>query len=414
MPNITERIEKYMTQAVDTVFAMESKSAILRNGSKFIDTSFKEAGYVKIASIAMDGLSDYHRVNNGIPGTDDYVNYPTKDGYQLGDTELTWELFPLRFDRGKQFRIDSMDNEETAGLMMGNLVTEFLRTKVVPEQDAVTFSTIASNASETLGNLKAGEIAENTILKDFNTAYEWLTEHEVPEEDQVIFVSPKVMTLIQNSTELVRYLSQAEYKNGDITFKIQTYQGREIVVVPSNRFFTDVVCGSNGYHGSAKSKIINYIICSKKAVMPIVKLEKSRVFAPEVVQDYDGYKINFRMYHDTVVPRNKIPGVYVSVSNVVATTKTNILSVNVVKEGTNYVVKQFFTNPAGIISSQMIYSKTTLTVGQQANIDNTNIKKIALGYAFSKLNSETEGYFGLVDSNNNILAVSARVTLPLN
>ena len=133
MANSIARIEKYMQNAIDTVFAVESKTRILENGSKFIDVNFKEAGYVKVMSILMDGLSDYYRVNNGLGSSNNgYSAYPTLDGYKVGDAQATWELFQLRYDRGKQFRIDNMDNEETAGLMIGNLLTEFLRTKVVP------------------------------------------------------------------------------------------------------------------------------------------------------------------------------------------------------------------------------------------------------------------------------------------
>ena len=58
MANVISTITKYMTKAVDTVFATESKTAVLENGSKYIDFSFESAGQVKILDILMDGLSD--------------------------------------------------------------------------------------------------------------------------------------------------------------------------------------------------------------------------------------------------------------------------------------------------------------------------------------------------------------------
>ena len=46
----------------------------------------------------------------------------------------------------------------------------------------------------------------NQIIGKFNSAFEWLAEHEVPEEEQVIFVNPAVMTLIRNTDELKKLL----------------------------------------------------------------------------------------------------------------------------------------------------------------------------------------------------------------
>ena len=135
MANEFGLITKYMQNAIDTVFAEESKTRILENGSKFIDVNFKEAGYVKVMSLLTDGLSNYFRVNNGLGSSNNgYSAYPTLDGYKVGDAQATWEIFQLQYDRGKQFRVDNMDNEETAGLIIGNLLTEFLRVKVVPRQ----------------------------------------------------------------------------------------------------------------------------------------------------------------------------------------------------------------------------------------------------------------------------------------
>lgn len=412
MANAIARIEKYMQNAIDTVFAVESKSRILENGAKFIDVNFKEAGYVKIMSLLMDGLSNYYRVNNGLGSSNNgYSAYPTLDGYKVGDAQATWELFQLRYDRGKQFRIDNMDNEETAGLMIGNLLTEFLRTKVVPEADAVRFSTLASKCSVSLGNLVAEDISANTIISKFNTAYEWLAEHEVPEEEQVIFCNPAVMNQIRNTTELYKRLSQAEYK-GDVSFTIETYEGRPIIVVPTNRFFTDVNVGANGYLPKSTSKVINFIVCSKKAVIPIVKLEKSKIWTPDQVQDFDGYKVNFRMYHDCLVPKNKLAGVYTSVaSTTLASSKTALLSVDLSVDTGVYKLEQYFTQPAGLMG-KVVVSANALTLGSSITIDGTSVIELGIGDTFTKFSTETAEYFALVDNNGVAIAVSGSVNLP--
>lgn len=407
--NVFEKIEKYMQNAVDTVFAMESKTKILENGSKFIDVNFKEAGYVKVMSLLMDGLSDYYRVNSGVTDKD-YTHYQngSADGYKKGNAEGSWELFRLEYDRGKQFQIDNMDDEETAGLIIGNLLTEFLRTKVIPEVDAVRFSKMAQKCSTTLGNYVNETINANEIIKKFNDAFEWLTEHEVPSEEQVIFVNPSVMTLIRNTTELYKKLSQTEYK-GDVSFTIETYEGRPIIEVPSSRFFTNVVLGQNGYYASANSKVINYMIVSKKAIVPIVKLNKSKIWTPEQVQDFDGYKVNFRMYHDVIIPKNKIAGVYVSVGSTTASTKSNLLSVALTKTTSGYTLDEYFTTPAGIYGAKIVRKATAMAVGSD---ESSNNNVITVGTEFTKLSSETSCYFALLDANGKVVASTGSVTLP--
>ena len=279
------------------------------------------------------------------------------------------------------------------------------------EVDAERFSTLASKCSVSLGNLVAEDISANTIISKFNTAYEWLAEREVPEEEQVIFCSPAVMNQIRNTTELYKRLSQEEYK-GDVSFTIQTYEGRPIIVVPTNRFFTDVNITANGYLPKSTSKVINFIVCSKKAVIPIVKLEKSKIWTPDQVQDFDGYKVNFRMYHDTIVPKNKLAGVYTSVaSTTLASSKTALLSVDLSVDTGVYKLEQYFTQPAGLMG-RVVVSASALTLGSTITIDGTTVIELGVGDTFTKFSTETAEYFALVDNNGVAIAVSGSVNLP--
>lgn len=418
MANNIQLIEKYLPEVVDKVLATESKTALLENGQKFIDLNFKEAGYVRILSILMDGLSDYYRVNHvGVAGSLAYAHdnqnngADFRDGYARGNTSATWEIFQLQYDRGKQFLIDYLDNEETAGSIIANLLGEFLRTKVIPEIDALRFSKIAGKANAGLGNLVTETSFTNTILAKWNTAFEWLTEHEVPEEDQVIFCSPSIYTELQNSTELTRYITQEDFRSEKgVTFKLQAYNGRPIVVVPSDRFYTDIVIGANGYYPSANSLVINYIVCSKKAVVPVVKLNKSKVWSPETQDDFDGYKVNVRLYHDVFVPKNKVPAVYVSVGNTAATTKASLLSL-VLSTGTTtngYVLDEFYTTPAGILGS-VVTAQSAFTLGATVTVNGSTIKAVPKGAETIETNSSA--YFAVIDGANRVVATSGSITL---
>lgn len=419
MANNIIRAEKWLPNVLDSVFATESKTRLLEVNDKYIDLDFKDAGTVRILSILMDGLSDYYRVNhtarqNSLDYAHDNQNNGSgaRDGYARGGVSATWESFKLEYDRAIQIPVDEMDDEETAGAIISNIMTEFIRTKVVPEVDALRFSKIAKKCNATLGNLVTDTIASNTILMNFNKAFEWLFEHEVPEEDQVIFVSANVNTLLLGTTELSRFIVQEDFRSErGITFKLPSYMGRPIIAVPSDRFYTDIVIGSNGYAPASGSKVINYMVCSKKAIIPIVKLNKGKIWGPETQDDFDGYKVNFRIYHDVFIPKNKIVGCYVNVSEVSATTKTAKvdLSMDAGSVQNAFVVNEFYTTPAGI-KGRLVSKATAITLGSTVTVDGSTVKEVPIGEDIVD-STNTKLYFAVIDDNNVAKAVSGEITL---
>ena len=411
MSNSIELITKYSKDALDSVLAVESRTQDLVNGKKFVDLNFKEAGYVKIMSILMDGLSDYHRVNHEPEeGTTGYSHYNAngdgshRDGYAVGGVDAQWEIFHLAYDRGKQFQIDAMDNEETAGKVIAGIETEFLKTKVVPEIDEVRFARIASKASTTLGNLVTGTIEANTIVAKLNEGFEFLSELEVPEEEQIIFASPAVITLMRNTTEINKFITQDDLAR-DVNFTVMKYMGRRIIEVPSNRFFTDPIIGENGYYPSTTSKVINFMIVSKRCVVPVVKLEKLKIWTPETIQDFDGYKVNFRLYHDCIVPKNKQVGVYCHVSATNAKDKASRLNVAISWNGSKNVVDAYYTRPVGL-RGKLVHQSGAMVAGTAY----PSAEEIQVGVPYTK-KASTEHY-ALLDSNNVAVAVSGAIVVP--
>lgn len=426
--NSFELIEKYLPESIDKYFAHDSKSVLLEKGTKFIDVSFKETGYVKIATMLMDGLSDYYQtqqnsvdfVNPANARPQDPANYAayagnvsagSRDGFRIGGVDVGWEVFRLQWVRGKQFRIDYIANEETAGIIIGNALEEFHRLKVIPEVDAARFSFIADQAAVSLGNMvvETNPIAANSIIGKFNDVFEWLFEHGVPEEEQVIFVSPKVMTLIRNTTELVKFITQGDYRSeAGLDFTVEKYMGRPIVQVPSDRFFTDIVLTQNGYSAQSTSKIINFMVVSTKATVPVRKLEYEKIYGPELsgLAGFHGYIINYLLYHGIFVPRNKVPGLFVNVSDAYASTKVDLLSIQTGAGAAQYhwTLKNYFTNPAGLRGT-IVYSASTLgNIGASVTIDGSTVKALGIGQDVTESAAAQAYYFGLVDSSGTLIA----------
>lgn len=304
MPNKIALIQKYSPEILDEIFQKEAITAVLERDTGLL--KFTSAKTVLIPRMEMDGLGDYVRANlNG-------------HGYPSGSVDVTFEPHTLTKDRGKQFIIDSMDDEETAGLVVGALLDQFVRTKEVPEVDAYRLSKLFSLA---FADQKVEEtITANEIIGKFNGAFEKFADLEIPEDEQILFVSNKVMTLIRNTTELQKRLYQEDYRNpAGLTFTLNMYEGRPILPVPARRFFTSYIFGANGFTPAAGAKLMNFMLVHFNAALPIKKHEVLKVFGPEVVQDFDGFKLNHRLYHDIFVPLNKRVAIIASVSAVTAT-----------------------------------------------------------------------------------------------
>lgn len=343
--NSIELIKKYAAENLDKIFVMESVTGILENRAGVeLRPVENDAEYVYIPDISMDGLGDYSRDN----------------GFPEGDVSLSWTPYKVRKDRGRQFSIDKVVDAESAGITSAKLMNEFLRTKVIPEVDAYRLSTLANEAVE--DNVVPETIAANTIISKFNDVIKTYTDNEIALDNLIIFISTEVDKLIRNSTELSKQVTQADYKVGDITFKVKLYDGMPLVVVPKTRFKTSYAFGSNGFtptvaeykltedsaldedktyytrSGTSPNYVyakvtspnvnniatyyevtvpaaqdINFMVVHTNAALPYKKHQAIRVFAPEVNQNKDAWLFQYRLYHDIITPKNKQKGLYVSV-----------------------------------------------------------------------------------------------------
>lgn len=335
--NNIELITKYATEAWDKVYKKESISSIL-DGEKDL-MKFVGVKTVRIAKHSSDGLGNYQRANKPAPGP--YAAFDAETiaggftaqasisaaadvsmvgqgyGYPTGDVNLTWETFEIRIDRARQLRIELFDNEESGELAVTSALTDFSRTKVAPEVDAYVFSelarlagTVNTDAITLTAGMNGMGYQANGPVQALNNAFTALEEEEVPEEDQVVFASVQFVNKLRSTGELVKILHQNEYKE-NVNFSVYEYMGREIIAVPGRRFRTDIVLGANGYSWGTNSDAIDFIVCAKSACYHVVKYDKIRVFDPKLVQDFDGYKVNVRVYHDFFVPDNKRVAIYV-------------------------------------------------------------------------------------------------------
>lgn len=290
---IGEAAAKY-TARLDKILEAETKTADLNINGDLVG-EFVGVGEIKIAKIALDGLADYDRAN----------------GFVEGNIDLEWETMKLAHDRGREFSIDAMDDEERLMIVTANAMAEFARTKVVPEVDAIRFATLAANA----GSTASGDLTKDTVLDALMTAEEAVGEN-ADIEGAILYTTLAVKNLIRRA--LPYRMGQGENPNG----KFETFDDMKIVTVPTSRFYSavDLLDGktegetAGGYKkhakvttvtGDADAKGINFLIVKPEACAAIQRHEKLRYFSPDVNQAKDAHKWQYRLFHDLLVYESK-------------------------------------------------------------------------------------------------------------
>ena len=238
-------------------------------------------------------------------------DYDRNDGYVRGDLTTNWRAYTPQWDRARQFLVDVADNMESMSMAFGTLAGEFMRTKVIPETDALRFATYANGAAaankvtETLS-------ASAATIASIDNATAALDDSEVPYEGRILFVNPTTYKLIKGG--ITRMI---ENRERDIDYNVEMYNDMRVITVPSGRFNTQITLAQPDSHDdaggyTATGDTINYMIVHPSAVMQAVKLATPRIFSPQVVQQANAWQYDFRQYHGAWVKHQKTNGIYVS------------------------------------------------------------------------------------------------------
>ena len=257
------------------------------------------AGTIYLPKMTIDGLGDYSR----------------ETGFPTGDISIDWEPYKLRYDRGKAFEVDDMDNAETLEVVTLNMFGKFVRDKVVPEMDAVRLSTYAANAGTTVA---ANLTTDKQVLEAILTA-EAAIEDVASIDGALLYLTSAVKGLLKTAVPWRFGVGE------DPDTRFETFDGMRIKTVPSSRFKTSFTLGADGFAATKKADsdqthvtgkvstdavAINFLMLKPEAVCQIKKTEKMRYFAPDVNQDKDAHKWQYRLYHDAWVLSEKKPLIY--------------------------------------------------------------------------------------------------------
>ena len=279
---------------LDEIYKAESKTAILDTAQERVQWN-QATGSFYLFETDMVGNADYSR--NG--------------GFVRGDVTASWRQYTPQYDRGRQFLVDRLDNDESQGMAFGTLAAEYIRTKVIPETDAIRFrdySKGASDSMKTAENIDTGAKAVAAI----DLGVEKLDDAEVPYEGRILFVNPTIYRLLKSG--ITRYTMNGE--NG-IDYNVEMYNDMRVITVPSGRFNNAITLGQPDAHDgaggyTATGDTINFLIIHPSAVMQVMKLYSPRIFSPEVNQQAQAWMYDFRQAHGCWVKHQKMNGIYVN------------------------------------------------------------------------------------------------------
>jgi len=277
---------------IDAVYKVQSKTASLDALTEA--PAFLNANEVKVMKLSTVGLGNYSRTT----------------GYPAGDITAAWETMQLTIERGRAFTLDRMDNEESLGLVLGKLISEWMRVHVAPEVDATRFAKYAADAGNVVGSPATLSTAAD-VLAAIDAGNLALSEDEVPEEGRKIYITPTLQKLLNAA------MSRTWNNDAALSRAVKFLDSAEVIAVPQTRFYTEITlnAGSASDAGgfvktSSTGKDINFMIIHPSAVCQPIKLNQVKYFPPDVNQLGDGHLWQYRLYHDAFVYDNGANGIY--------------------------------------------------------------------------------------------------------
>nr|DAP96354.1 MAG TPA: Major capsid protein [Caudoviricetes sp.] len=281
-------LAKIFVPILDKVYKNASLTSVLDGNPELVRQGANYNELI-IPKISMQGLGDYSR--NG--------------GYVNGDVTLTNETVKCNFDRGRMFSVDNMDNQESVGIAFGQLGSEFLRTKVVPELDAFRFASYAGTTG--ISKISAGATLADgaAVIAALRAGVNKMDEDEVDANNRYLFITPTLYGMIRDM---------------DTTKSKEVLEGfAGVIKVPQSRFYTaiDQYDGTTsgeeagGYVKDSTSGCdINFMIIEKSAVIQFEKHVAPKIITPEQNQNADAYKFGYRNVGIADVYENKTAGIY--------------------------------------------------------------------------------------------------------
>ena len=299
---------------------------------------------IKIPMLSMDGLGDMQ-------------NCQAPDG----SMDLDWETKTLEYWRGRNFQICRYEIDMTNfALTVENALRVLLNEHVVPELDKIRIGRLVqagfsygANCIKTQAS--SGITSDNIlslILNDIATVQDKIGENQ----QLYIQISTQLKNLLQQSSQITRFLDVKDYQIRSITTRIDAINDQYLIGTPS-RYMGSVFRLNDGRtDGQTVGGVefadlgpgVNWIVAARPVVDAVARPRVTKVIDPDVNQDGEFWKIMFSIYHGVWTYQNKKDGLLVNVNN-----ELGDLTVESVSAGSGQTV--ITVNAAGNADTQLVY-----------------------------------------------------------
>ena len=269
---------------------------------------------IKIPYLEMDGLG-------------------TMNGYKAPDGDLTlgYETKQLQWYRGRNFAIGRYDVDETnMTLTVGNALRVFLAQHVVPEVDRLRIAKLAQAAmgygmTSVTAQASSGITTANILgllLDDIAKIQDKIGEGE----QLYIQISTKLKNLLEQSTQITRYLNVRDFSIRSTTLRIEAINDQYLIGTPSSYMNSVVKVNDGRTAGQTVGGLtftdlgpgVNWIIAARPVADAVARPQITKVIDPDVNQEGEFWKIMFSIYHGMWTMDMKSDGVLVNMDTTLA------------------------------------------------------------------------------------------------
>ena len=266
---------------------------------------------IKIPYISMNGLG-------------------TMNGYKAPDGDLTlgYETKQLQWYRGRNFAIGRYDVDETnMTLTVGNALRVFLAQHVVPEVDRLRIARLAQAAigygstcitSQASSGITSANIL-GLLLDDIAKIQDKIGEGE----QLYIQISTKMKNLLEQSSQIQRYLNVRDFSIRSATTRIEAINDQYLIGTPSSYMNSAVKVNDGVSSGQTVGGLtfadlgpkVNWIISARPVADAVARPQITKVIDPDMNQEGEFWKIMFSIYHGMWTMDQKSDGVLVNMDN---------------------------------------------------------------------------------------------------
>lgn len=376
---------------LDEKFYILPKTAWMENTNPGIE--WNGGKEIKIPYIGVDGLG-------------------TMNGYKApdGDINLGWETKILQWYRGRNFAIGRYDVDETnMALTVGNALNVFLKEKVVPEVDCLRIANAAQGAVNygTVVPYATSNITSANILGLLLTDIAKVQDKIGENEQLYIQISTGLKSLLEQSTQLSRYLNVKDFSIRSATVQIEALNDQYLMGTPSAYMHTMFGLNDGSTSGQTVGGVtfgnngkINWIIAARPAVDAVARPHISKVISPDVNQEGEFWKIMFSIYHGAWNMKQKGDGLLVNMDTTAAALTVTSVAGTAASGDSKISVAQTVPYECKLMYNIHSTAAPTITVGTALTASDGWADLPADGVI-----STTSGYkvaVALVGANNNI------------